>query len=185
MSTKNEPEVSKADRYHSEARESVDAVLERMCKAIGVDPRLRGYAEALDISKETIKTWRRRGEVSLRFLARFASANGVNLDYLRKGHGEPFDGVVVNPVGVSEGGAADTALAEACTGRAHGAGGADLGAQCAARDPAHDAGREGLCRGGGVHGIAAGWCARDGIRSRRATAGCEVNQITSPERLSP
>lgn len=104
MSTKNEPEVSKADRYHSEARESVDAVLERMCKAIGVDPRLRGYAEALDISKETIKTWRRRGEVSLRFLARFASANGVNLDYLRKGHGEPFDGVVVNPVGVSEGG---------------------------------------------------------------------------------
>lgn len=103
MSTENEPEFSKADRYHSEARESVDAVLERMCKAIGVDPRMRGYAEALDISKETIKTWRRRGEVSLRFLARFASENGVDLDHLRKGQNEPEAGVVVNPVAVSKG----------------------------------------------------------------------------------
>jgi hypothetical protein len=104
MSSKNEPDGSKADRYHSEARESVDAVLGRMCEAIGVDPTWRGYAEALDISKETIKTWRRRGEVSMRFLVKFSAEHGVALDYLRRGRGDPKDVGILNPVGVSEGG---------------------------------------------------------------------------------
>lgn len=43
------------------------------------------YAQALDTTDSTIKTWRRRGEVSLKFLQGFAERHGVPLDMLRLG----------------------------------------------------------------------------------------------------
>jgi len=79
------------DRFHRESLEGVDAVLDRMCRAIDAIPDT-GYAEALDVSKETVKTWRRRGEVPMKFLTGFARDHGVSLDYLRYGtevHNEP------------------------------------------------------------------------------------------------
>jgi hypothetical protein len=94
MSSREDTGTNKSDRMHSETRESVDAVLERMCLSIGVKPELRGYAAALDISPDTIKTWRRRGEVSLRFLAKFSAEHSVNLHYLKYGEvqNEPVAG---------------------------------------------------------------------------------------------
>lgn len=82
MSIQNE---TKADRYHAESKESVEAVLERMCKALGRDPSLGGYAKALDISDATIRTWRRRGEVTTRFIRAFATEHGLDERFLMYG----------------------------------------------------------------------------------------------------
>ncbi len=79
------------DRFHQESLEGVDAVLGRMVKALGLDIGF-GFAEALDVSRDTVKTWRRRGEVPMRFLTGFAKAHDLSLDYLRFGrlvHNEP------------------------------------------------------------------------------------------------
>lgn len=86
MSIQNE---TKADRYHAESRESVDAVLERMCRAIGRDPALGGYAKALDISDATIRTWRRRGEVTVKFIRTFAAEHGLDERQLMYGDQPP------------------------------------------------------------------------------------------------
>lgn len=72
------------DRFHLESTEGVDAVLDRMVKSLGPDIGF-GYAEALDVSKDTIKTWRRRGEVPMRYLSGFAKRYGLSIDYLRFG----------------------------------------------------------------------------------------------------
>ena len=102
MSTRNfepfEP-VEKSHRYHSEARESVDEVLQRMCDAIDVKPEHGGFARALDISPDTIKTWRRRGRVPLRFLSGFAETHQVNLHYLQFGAETPAATDVSAPYG--------------------------------------------------------------------------------------
>lgn len=79
----------KSHRYHSEGRESVDAVLQRMCDAIDAKPEHGGFARALDISSDTIKTWRRRGKVPLRFLSGFAEAHQANLHWLQFGAEQP------------------------------------------------------------------------------------------------
>lgn len=75
------------DRFHTDTMEGVDAVLNRMVKATGMDLGL-GWGDALDVSKDTIKTWRRRGQVPMKFLTGFAEKYNVSLDYLR--HGKEF-----------------------------------------------------------------------------------------------
>lgn len=89
------------DRFHRESLDGVDAVLERMVKALGLDIGF-GFAEALDVSRDTVKTWRRRGEVPMRFLTGFAKAHGLSLDYLRfggSGQNEPDEN---RAIGISE-----------------------------------------------------------------------------------
>lgn len=76
-----------SDRFHRESLEGVDAVLDRMYEAVGGVGL--GWAEALDVSKDTIKTWRRRGEVSMKYLTGFAKEHGLSLDYLRYGKTTP------------------------------------------------------------------------------------------------
>jgi transposase-like protein len=49
----------------------VDAVLERMLIALGKPPG--SYAQVFDVSENTIKTWKRRGAVSLKYLEAFAA----------------------------------------------------------------------------------------------------------------
>lgn len=97
MSTRNFEPDDKSRRYHTEARESVDAVLQRLCDAIEAKPEMGGFARALDISPDTIKTWRRRGRVPLRYLQGFSAQHGVSLDWLLHG-GEPSaDGAAYGP----------------------------------------------------------------------------------------
>lgn len=72
-----------ADSYHLESEEGVDAVFERMFQVVGKPPG--GYAQAFDVSENTIKTWRRRGAVSTKFLQGFANEHGTTLDYLLYG----------------------------------------------------------------------------------------------------
>lgn len=79
------------DTYHQNSISGVDAVLDRLCRVVGA-PKEMGYAEALDVARETIKSWRRRGEVPLRYLQGFAVDHGVTIDYLQRGvvaSGEP------------------------------------------------------------------------------------------------
>ncbi|MEW6314750.1 MAG: S24 family peptidase [Pseudomonadota bacterium] len=76
-----------SERFHSESGEGVEAVLARMVKVLG-NP-MGGYAEVLDINQNTLKTWKRRGEVSPRYLAGFAKKHDVSLDWLMRGDGEP------------------------------------------------------------------------------------------------
>lgn len=76
MSTENE-------RIPRESVEGVDAVLNRMYELTGAVGM--SWATALDVSPDTIKTWRRRGAVPMRFLTEFAAQHGVGVDVLRFG----------------------------------------------------------------------------------------------------
>lgn len=69
--------------YYEESTEGVSAVLDRMVKALGNPPG--SYAMALDVSENTIKTWRRRGEVSMKYLRGFADVHSVSIDFLMYG----------------------------------------------------------------------------------------------------
>lgn len=75
--------MGRNDRYYEESQEGAKAVLERMMKIIG-NP-LVSYAEALDVSPNTIKTWLHRGEVSLKYIQGFASKHSVSVDYVMHG----------------------------------------------------------------------------------------------------
>ena len=72
-----------ADSFHRESVSGVDAVFKRMLKVVG--DYGDGYAKSFDVSENTIKTWRRRGAVSLRYLEGFARAYNVSLDQLLYG----------------------------------------------------------------------------------------------------
>lgn len=74
-----------ADKFHRESEEGVEAVFGRMFRVAGNHIGM-SYAEVFDVSENTIKTWRRRGAVSVKFLQGFAQQYGVSLDYLM--HGE-------------------------------------------------------------------------------------------------
>ena len=110
MSTRNFEPDDKSRRYHTEARESVDAVLQRLCDAIEAKPEMGGFARALDISPDTIKTWRRRGRVPLRYLQGFSAQHGVSLDWLLHGGEPPAEadgyGAAAAPTVVTTGGSA-------------------------------------------------------------------------------
>lgn len=69
------------NNFHRESEHGIDAVFKRMLKATGKTFGF-SYAEAFDVSPNTLKTWRKRGQVSLKFLQGFASEYGVSLDYL-------------------------------------------------------------------------------------------------------
>lgn len=55
-----------------------------MLKVVG-NPLFISYAQAFDVSENTIKTWRHRGAVSLQYLAGFAREHGESLDWLLYG----------------------------------------------------------------------------------------------------
>lgn len=76
MSTDNE-------RVPRESVEGVDVVLDRMYELTGAVGA--SMAMALDVAPETIKTWRKRGAVPLRFLSDFAERHGVSVDVIRFG----------------------------------------------------------------------------------------------------
>lgn len=61
----------------------VEAVLDRMYQATGES--FTSHADAFGVPEGTLKTWRHRGEVSLRYLRQFAARHGVSIDYLLHG----------------------------------------------------------------------------------------------------
>lgn len=76
------------NNFYEESNEGFDAVMERMLKVVG-NPVFGSYAMALDVNENTIKTWRRRGEVSIKYLKGFAAQHNVSLDYLMRGEKKP------------------------------------------------------------------------------------------------
>lgn len=76
------------NNFYEESNEGFDAVMARMLKIVG-NPVFGSYAMALDVNENTIKTWRRRGEVSIKYLKGFAARNNVSLDYLMHGEKGP------------------------------------------------------------------------------------------------
>lgn len=77
--------MSRKDGYYEESTEGASAVLDRMMNILGKPPG--SYAMALDISPNTIKTWIRRGEVSLKYIQGFAKKHGVSVDFVLRGIG--------------------------------------------------------------------------------------------------
>ncbi len=73
-----------ADEFHRHSEDGVEAVFARMFKVAGNHLGM-SYAEVFDVSDNTIKTWRRRGAVSTKFLQGFGREYGVSLDYLMYG----------------------------------------------------------------------------------------------------
>lgn len=73
-----------ADEFHEHSEDGVDAVFARMLEVIG-GPTWGGYGEIFDVSENTIKTWRKRGAVSTKYLQGFAEKYGVSLDRLMYG----------------------------------------------------------------------------------------------------
>lgn len=80
------------DEYARESQSGVDAVFERMLGVLGNPPG--SYAIAFDVPESTIKTWRHRGKVSLRYLEGFAKAHGTTIEYLQYGTGTAAAGGV-------------------------------------------------------------------------------------------
>lgn len=74
---------SSTDSYAHESESGTDAVFARMLEVVGNPPG--SYAMAFDVSENTIKTWRRRGAISLRYLEGFAKEHGTTIDYLLHG----------------------------------------------------------------------------------------------------
>lgn len=70
--------------YYEESQDGAKAVLERMMKILG-NPVAQTYADALNVSPNTIKTWMHRGEVSLKYIQGFAKKHNVSVDYLLHG----------------------------------------------------------------------------------------------------
>lgn len=71
------------DDYVRDSASGVDAVLDRMCAVLG-NPA-GGYELVLDVPKRTIQTWRRRGEVPMRYLKAFCEEHQVSLDKVLNG----------------------------------------------------------------------------------------------------
>lgn len=64
----------------------VDHVLDRMVEAVlGENAHFKSHAEVLGVPAETIKSWRRRGEVPASKLAAFAQDWKVSVDWLLYG----------------------------------------------------------------------------------------------------
>jgi hypothetical protein len=72
-----------AESYKEHSSEGAKAVLDRMVKILGNPPG--SYAMALDVNPNTIKTWIRRGEVSMKYIQGFAEKYGVSVDYVLRG----------------------------------------------------------------------------------------------------
>ena len=70
----------------SKPKNSVDHVLDRMVEVVlGENAQFRSHAAALGIPRETVKSWKRRGEVSPGYLKGFALDWKVSLDWLLTG----------------------------------------------------------------------------------------------------
>jgi len=69
-----------SDQFHCESVEGVEAVLKRMLIAAG-NP-IGSYAQVFDVSENTIKTWKRRGAVPLKYLEGFSRKYEVAIDHL-------------------------------------------------------------------------------------------------------
>lgn len=84
--------MTSKNKFYEESTEGVTAVLDRMWQVIG-KPFCGSYAAGLDVNENTIKTWRRRGEVSTKYLKGFAAKHNVSLDYLMRGDAGSQEGV--------------------------------------------------------------------------------------------
>lgn len=69
-----------SDQFHCESIVGVEAVLNRMLIAAGSPPG--SYAQVFDVSENTIKTWKRRGAVPLKYLEGFSRKYEVAIDHL-------------------------------------------------------------------------------------------------------
>lgn len=70
----------------SKRENPVDPVLDRMVEAVlGENAHFKSHADALGIPANTIKTWRRRGEVPAGYLAQFARDWKTSVDWLLYG----------------------------------------------------------------------------------------------------
>lgn len=68
----------------------IDYVLDRMVEVVlGENASFGSHAEALGIPANTIKTWRRRGEVPPGYLINFAADWKVSFDWLLRGDESP------------------------------------------------------------------------------------------------
>lgn len=72
------------DRFYEESVEGIDAVMRRLMEVLG-NPMYVSHAMALDVSENTVKTWRRRGFIPMKYLQGFAAKHGVSIDYLMRG----------------------------------------------------------------------------------------------------
>lgn len=70
--------------YHEESLEGAKAVLDRMVKILKNPAGT--YAEILDVSPNTIKTWLHRGEVPLKYIQGFAKNHNLSVDYVLRGN---------------------------------------------------------------------------------------------------
>ncbi|MDT3707467.1 MAG: helix-turn-helix domain-containing protein [Thiobacillus sp.] len=85
----------------SKPGDQVDFVLDRMVEVVlGENAQFRSHAEALGIPANTIKTWKRRGEVPSGYLKGFADDWKVSFDWLL--HGGARQAVQVESHKVSE-----------------------------------------------------------------------------------
>lgn len=75
--------MSTQNKYHEESQEGAKAVLDRMMKILG--SHVGSYAEVLDLSSNTIKTWIRRGAVPMKYIQGFANKHNVSVDYVMRG----------------------------------------------------------------------------------------------------
>lgn len=76
----------------------VDYVLDRMVETVlGESALFNSHALALGIPENTIRTWKRRGEVPLSYLKNFAQDWKVSLDWLLNGNKSESHQVNENP----------------------------------------------------------------------------------------
>lgn len=75
--------MDKKNRFHEESQEGAKVILDRMMFALNTPPGT--YAEVLDISPNTVKTWLRRGEVPLKYIQGFAKKYEVSVDWIMRG----------------------------------------------------------------------------------------------------
>jgi hypothetical protein len=75
--------MKKDGDFYKESQEGFEAVMQRMLEVLGRP--LGSYAMALDVNENTIKTWRKRGKIPVKYLDGFARENNVSLDYLLYG----------------------------------------------------------------------------------------------------
>lgn len=70
----------------SQSKKSVDDVLDRMVETmLGDDAHFKSHALALGVPHNTIRTWKRRGEVPLTYLKNFALDWKVDIGWLLYG----------------------------------------------------------------------------------------------------
>jgi phage repressor protein C with HTH and peptisase S24 domain len=95
----------------------VDVVLQRISEALGVET----WMSQMEVQPETVRTWRKRGEVPVKQLLRAAQRSGKSVEYFNApvGQGEPTQPAAAQPVADDE--FTPIEMVEACISAGHGA----------------------------------------------------------------